>query len=362
MSSRSDLAAGRVSIFDVATRARVSPATVSRALRGAPNVSAATRQRVAAVAQELAYVASPAASRLASGRTSTIGIVVPFIDRWFFTRVVQGAEAVVREAGYDLLLYNLADKSGRERFFDRAPLRRKVDGVIMVDVATGPREEGQLRELGVPITAVGGPAGSVGTVGIDDAEGVRMAVRHLAHLGHQRVGMLCGQLADGLARDVPGRRRDSFLEAVAEAGLETSPEWVLIEPWGVEGGAAATGRLLCGRRLPTALLAESDEIAFGALRTLHLAGLEVPGRMSVIGFDDHEMASIVNLTTIAQPVLEQGEIAATLLLDAMRGHAGPSPRVTLPTKLVIRGSTAPPGGGHRRGCAPGGAVGRSTGA
>ena len=361
MSGRSELAADRVSIFDVATKAGVSPATVSRALRGAPNVSAATRERVAAVARELAYVASPAASRLASGRTSTIGIVVPFIDRWFFTRVVQGAEAVVRAAGYDLLLYNLADMHGRERFFDRIPLRRKVDGVIMVDVATGPREEAQLGELGVPVTVVGGTARGVGTVGIDDAEGVRMAVSHLAHLGHRQVGMLCGELADGLARDVPGRRRDSFRRAVAEAGMETSPDWVVIEPWGLEGGAAATGRLLCGRRLPTALLAESDEIAFGALRTLHLAGLEVPGHMSVIGFDDHEMASIVNLTTIAQPVLEQGEIAARLLLDALNGHAGPSARVTLPTRLVVRGSTAPPGQGRLPGGAPGFAVGRAIG-
>jgi LacI family transcriptional regulator, repressor for deo operon, udp, cdd, tsx, nupC, and nupG len=361
MSGRSDLAANRASIFDVATRARVSPATVSRALRGAPNVSAATRERVAAAARELAYVASPAASRLASGRTSTIGIVVPFIDRWFFTRVVQGAEAVVRAAGYDLLLYNLADRSGRERFFDRIPLRRKVDGVIMVDVATDPREEAQLTELGVPVTVVGGTARGVGTVGIDDAEGVRMAVRHLAHLGHQQIGMLCGELADGLARDVPGRRRDSFQRAVAEAGLETSPEWVVIEPWGLEGGATATARLLCAPGLPTALLAESDEIAFGVLRTLHLAGLDVPGRMSVIGFDDHEMASIVNLTTIAQPVLEQGEIAATLLLEALQGHPGPSAPVTLPTRLVVRGSTAPPGVGNRRGGAAASAAGRATG-
>jgi DNA-binding LacI/PurR family transcriptional regulator len=361
MSSRSDIAAGRASIFDVASRARVSPATVSRALRGAPNVSAATRERVAAAARELAYVASPAASRLASGRTTTIGIVVPFMDRWFFMRVVQGVEAVVRAAGYDLLLYNLGDMTGRERFFDRMPLQRKVDGVIMVDVAIQPGEQVQLQELGVPVTVVGGAALGVGTVGIDDAEGVRMAVRHLAHLGHRRIGMLCGQLADGLARDVPGQRRDSFHRAVAEAGLETSPEWVLIEPWGVAGGAAATERLLCARRLPTALLAESDEIAFGALRTLRLAGLDVPGRMSVMGFDDHDMAGIVNLTTIAQPVLEQGEIAATLLLEALQDRADPFARVTLPTRLVIRGSTAPPGSWAARPDDTAPAVDRATG-
>lgn len=331
------------SIFDVADRAGVSASTVSRSLRGLPNVAPATRERVARAAEELAYVASPAASGLASGRTTTVGIVVPFITRWFFMRVVQGAEAVLRAAGYDLLLHNLRDAEGRERFFHRLPLDRKVDGMVLVDLALQPDEQARLQALGVPVTVVGGDAIGVGAVGIEDASGVRTAVQHLAELGHREVGMVCGNAAPGLGFAVPGHRRESFLRAVAHAGLATSSEWLVSADWGIDGGAQATERLLAGQRVPTALLAESDEVAFGALRALREAGVDVPGEMSVIGFDDHEMAGVVNLTTVSQPVLEQGAAAAALLLDAMDGRADPFARVIMPTHLVVRGSTSPPG-------------------
>ena len=295
-----------------------------------------------AVAADLAYVASPAAVGLRSGRTGTIGIVAPFVSRWYFARVIQGAEDVLRAAGFALLLHSFGDADGRAAFFDRLPLHRKVDGILLVDVALAPSEQAQLQAFGVPVTIVGAGALGVGTVGIDDAEGVRKAVQHLVRLGHREIGMVCGHPADGLGFDVPAHRRESFHRAVAEAGVQTSPEWVVTEQWGIEGGAQATEHLLSARQLPTALLAESDEIAFGALRTLRLAGLDVPGRISLIGFDDHEMASVVNLTTIAQPVLEQGQIAASLLLDAVADQADPFAVVKLPTRLVVRGSTAPP--------------------
>lgn len=333
---------GPASIFDVADRAGVSASTVSRSLRGLPNVAPATRARVAIAAEELAYVASPAASGLASGRTSTVGIVVPFLTRWFFMRVVQGVEEVVRAAGYDVLLHNLRDEVGRERFFARLPLNRKVDGIVLVDLALQPDEQARLQALGVPVTVVGGDALGVGAVGIDDAAGVRMALQHLSHLGHHDVGMICGTAVPGLNFAVPGSRRTTFLDAIAESSLATAPEWVVSADWGIEGGARATERLLSGRHLPTALFAECDEIAFGALRTLRLAGLDVPRRMSVIGFDDHELAGVVNLTTVAQPVQAQGAAAARMLLDVMRGRGDPFARVVMPMRLVVRGSTAPP--------------------
>jgi len=332
----------QASIFDVADRAGVSASTVSRSLRGLPNVAPATRERVARAAEELAYVASPAASGLASGRTTTVGVVVPFLSRWFFMRVVQGAEEVLSAAGYDVLLHNLGDATGRERFFDRLPLNRKVDGILLVDVAVQPHEQARLQALGMPVTVVGGDALGVGAVGIDDAAGVRIAVQHLLHLGHRDIGMICGDATAGLDFAAPGRRRRAFLQALGEAGVDVPPEWVVTAEWGLEGGARATEELLSSRRLPTALFTESDEVAFGALRTLRLAGIDVPKRMSVIGFDDHEMSSVVNLTTVAQRVGPQGAAAAALLLDAMHGHADPFARVVLPMQLVVRGSTAPP--------------------
>ena len=123
-----------------------------------PNVASSTRERVERAADELGYVASPAASGLASGRTTTVGVVVPFLSRWYFMRVVDGIEQTLRANGYDLLLTNLGNAAGRAQFFQRQPFNRKVDGVILVDVALQPDEQAQLQALGVPITVVGGDA------------------------------------------------------------------------------------------------------------------------------------------------------------------------------------------------------------
>ncbi|MDQ3450704.1 MAG: LacI family transcriptional regulator [Actinomycetota bacterium] len=334
--------AAPATIFDVADQAGVSASTVSRSLRGMPNVASSTRERVERVADELGYVASPAASGLASGRTTTIGVVVPFLSRWYFMRVVDGVEQVLRGAGYDLLLTNLGDAAGRTRFFQRQPFNRKVDGVILVDVALQPDEQSQMQALGVPITVVAGAALGVASVGIDETQSVRMAVQHLAHLGHEQIGMIRAEAEPGPGFEVPDQRRASFLSVVAEAGLETEPEWIVTGEWGLDGAAVATQNLLAARRMPTAIFASSDETAFGALRTLRLAGLEVPRHMSVVGFDDHDMAGVVNLTTIAQPVARIGAAAATMLLDALDGRGDPFARVVVPTRLVVRGSTAPP--------------------
>lgn len=342
MSRRGHRRAAPPTIFDVADQAGVSASTVSRSLRGMPNVARSTRERVERVADALGYVASPAASGLASGRTTTIGVVVPFLSRWYFMRVVEGVEQTLRANGYDLLLSNFGNAEGRAGFFQRQPFSRKVDGVILIDVALQPDEQAQLQVLGVPITVVAGEALGVGSVGIDELHSVRMAVQHLAHLGHEQIGMICGEPEPGLGFAIPGHRRDAFLQAVAEAGLESDPEWMVTAAWGLEGGATAAQNLLAARRLPTAIFAESDEIAFGALRTLRLAGLDVPGRMSVVGFDDHDMASVVNLTTISQPVDQIGAAAATLLLEALAGRGDPFARVVVPTRLIVRGSTAPP--------------------
>jgi LacI family transcriptional regulator, repressor for deo operon, udp, cdd, tsx, nupC, and nupG len=337
-----DSAEAPASIIDVARRAGVSPSTVSRSLRGMPNVSEATRQRVMRAAAELSYVASPAASRLASGRTATVGVVVPFMTRWFFAQVVAGAEAVLHEASLDLLLYNLGDAAGRGRFFDRLPLQRRVDAVLLVCVPVNDEERAALRGLGVPIVMVGASSPGFGSVRIDDEQGTAKAVRHLLNLGHERIAMICGlDDDDTLGFATPVLRRQGFERTLLAAGLELGPENVVGAPWGVDGGARAMEQLLASDRLPTAVFAESDEMAFGALWTLRRAGLEVPARISVIGFDDHEMAAVVDLTTIAQPVRPQGEVAATLLLDALAERTGEAAEVVMPTHLVVRGTTGP---------------------
>jgi hypothetical protein len=138
------------SLDDLVRRVGVSAATVSRALRGLPGVSASTRARIVVAAPELEYAISPCASRLASGRTRTVGAVVPYVNRWFFGQVITGFERRLREAGYDLLLYGLGDEAGRERFFGEMPLRRRVDAVLVIGLPLTDNEAAALRFGGRP--------------------------------------------------------------------------------------------------------------------------------------------------------------------------------------------------------------------
>jgi len=333
-------------LVDVARLARVSPSTASRAIRGGA-VSPDRRERVLRAAAELAYVPLPAAVRLSSGRGRTVGIVVPTAARWFFVEVVAAAARTLREAGYDLLVFEGGDH-GPGRLPVAGELRSKVDAVVLVASAGCGDGLAVLHDLGIPAVVVGGPSAGADRVGVDDEDGAATAVRHLLLLGHRDIAMIAGQPGPGFHRGATDARRAGFSRALEEAGIPAAPDRIVSRPWGVAGGAAAMEQLLSGDRLPTAVFAESDEMAFGALRVLRRAGLDVPRDLSVIGFDDHEMAEAFDLTTVAQSVAEQGEAAAGLLLErlARGGHAAPTAGVTLPTRLVVRGSVRPPRAGH----------------
>jgi LacI family transcriptional regulator, repressor for deo operon, udp, cdd, tsx, nupC, and nupG len=333
---------GPASILDVARMAGVSASTVSRSLRGESNVAQQTRDRVLSAARQLAYVPSPAASRLASGRTRTVGVIAPFPTRWFFSEAIGGAERVLREAGYDLLLYNVGDPASRSHFFASMPLLRRVDAVLIVATSFDDAEQKALGALKLPISSVGGQMPGFPRVGIDDEVGAAMAVRHLILLGHRDIAMISGDPDDPIGRATTLARSTGFHSALREAGIPAPSSQVVSANWGVAGGARAMEELLTWARLPSAVFAESDEMALGALQALRRAGLGVPGDISLIGFDDHEMAPVGDLTTIAQPVPSQGIMAARLLLDALAGRTVAETDVILPTRLVLRGSTGPP--------------------
>ncbi len=331
-----------VSITDVARAAGVSASTVSRALRGRPGVSDEVRAQITAVASELGYTASRSASSLASGRTFTVAVVVPYVGRWFFGTVLDAAEQVFSAAGYDVLLYNLGSPEARRRFFTNLPVRKRVDAVLSLLI---PEEEesAALRSLGVPLaTTVGGPLPRFTVVGIDDRGGAESAVRHLVNLGHRRIGMICG--ASGpLHWTTPIDRRQAYLNVLTDAGIEHDPALEADGDYTVKGGERAMTRLLAASRPPTAVFAQSDEMAMGALRALRRHRLQVPDDVSVIGFDDHELADVIGLTTIAQPVAGQGAEAARLLLRQLdEPDSEPSGHVQMPIRLVLRETTGPP--------------------
>ncbi|MCO8275092.1 LacI family transcriptional regulator [Actinoplanes sp. TRM 88003] len=326
---------------DVARRAGVSMATASRALSNHPHVAAETRARVLAAAEQLSYVVSPEASRLAGGATDRVAVVVPHIARWFFASLLEGLESVLRDADLDVLLYHVGDEADRRRFFERLPARRKVDAVVVLGMPVRDGERDRLELMGVHIVAAGGQVENYPYVSIDDAAAGRQAVDHLIFLKHRRIGMIAAiDPAEPGWPANPGRTH-AYEMALTDAGLPFDPALVVTVPWGGLSGADAMSGLLSLRDPPTAVYAHSDEVAFGAMRTLRRAGLRIPEDMSVVGIDDHPMAELSDLTTVAQPVRDQGVLAGRMVLALLAGEQTAG-GVTVPTRLIIRGSTAPP--------------------
>lgn len=331
------------SIGDVAQRAGVSVATVSRAIRGLPNVSPGTRDRVLRAADELQYVAHPHASRLAAGRTMTIGMAVPLLTQWFFAQVVAGAEAVLAANGYDVLLYSVPDPAAKQRFLDRMPFGKRVDGLIVVDLPLDDAEMVQLAASQVPLVTAGSSYESAPSVTIDNVDAARSATRHLVNLGHRRIGLISHLPSQSLRYQAPLQRRRGYEQVLDETGIARRDDLVVPGNFALQGGAEAMSQLLAVDRPPTAVFAESDEMAIGALKTVRDAGLRVPDDISIVGFDDHAMALYCGLTTVAQPVLEQGETAATLLLTGMADPtaAHEHTSVVMPTRIIVRATTGP---------------------
>jgi len=348
-------------IDDVARLAGVSTATVSRALRGLPTVTEATRLRVLDAAAQLGYIVSPSASRLAGGKTRAVAVVVPRITRWFFSTVVEAAENTLQEAGYDLLLYNLGGReNARQRMMlHTASLRHRVDALMLVATPLHRSDFAAISALGMPGVTVSSGTGVPGwpSIRIDDVAAARTATGHLIGLGHRRIAHISGNSGEELAFTAHLDRRRGYREALVAAGLTPDPALDVEGDFTIAGGGLATTELLRRGPVPTAIFAACDEMALGAIAVLRQAGLRVPADVSVIGIDDHDVARVVGLTTVAQPAAEQGRLAAGTLLGPLAdgtppgplaagplaGTAGtPTDTVTLPTRLVVRESTAPP--------------------
>ena len=332
-------------INEVAALAEVSTATVSRALSGKGHVSEATRLRVQSAAVELGYVVSSNASSLATGRTKNVGVVIPFLGRWFFSSVLEGAESALLAHGYDLTLYNLGGGvEERRSVLQHFLMRKRVDAVIAVSLELTAREVGHLLDLGKPIVGVGGPLQGLRTLSIDDVAVARVATQHLLDLGHSRIGHVGGSSELELDFALPSRRREGYESALAGAGLIPDPALFAPADFTLPGGYRAAQTLLADARArPTALFAASDEMAIGAILAARDLGLDVPRDVSVIGIDDHELSAFFGLSTIAQFPEEQGRRAVDYLMDELNPEGLlPAANVPLRFELIVRSSTAPP--------------------
>lgn len=337
------------SLEEVARRAGVSKATASRALSGAAHVSPAARQRVAAAASDLGYVVSSSASSLVTGRTKNVGVITPFVNRWFFAEVLEGIEGALIRAGYDLTLFRLpVEPEQRSRLFHYFLVRKRVDAIVCVGVALTPTEVELIRTLRRPAVGIGGAIPGIATMSIDDVRATRLATRHLIGLGHRRIVHIGGDLGEQMDFEVHARRLAGFRSAMEEAGLPHEDAFVATT-FTVPGGYEAALPLLADPEVrPTAIVAGCDEIAIGVVTAARQLGIVVPSELSIVGIDDHPYSPMFGLTTVRQVPGEQGERAADMVVGALADSELPlePEAIDIPIGLVVRSSTtAPPATG-----------------
>ncbi|GAA1963014.1 LacI family DNA-binding transcriptional regulator [Microbacterium deminutum] len=326
-------------IAEVARLAGVSKSTASRALGGTGYVSDDTRRRVEEAAAEIGYVPSTSAVSLATGRTQNIGVVMPYLNRWFFAEVLEGIQESLLERGLDLTLYDAKPGTdGRARIFEDFLARKRFDGLIAVGLEPDDDEVGRLVSLGRPVVNVVGPTDSTTVVAIDDDYAARRATEHLVALGHRRIAFIGGQ-PDRHWAQVDRRRLEGYRTAMSDAGLADFTTHIPSDVTLPGGYASAVDVLADTRSRPTAIVATCDEVAIGAIIAARRLGVQVPSDLSVIGIDDHEFADMFSLTTLQQIPREQGRVAVELLLAHLTDPDRPKSVVRMKAKLVVRNST-----------------------
>jgi DNA-binding LacI/PurR family transcriptional regulator len=330
-------------IKDVAARAGVSRQTVSRVINDKGEIRSQTRQRVLAAIDELGYRPNAAARSIVVGRTCTLGCISPNLTDYTFANIIEGAQAEARRLGYFVLTGSARTEADVEPLLEQL-LHRQIDGLLVLN----PRADERYRyflpliDKGLAVVYVNNtPQGApVSAVRCDDRHGGYQATRHLVDLGHKAIATILGPDNEECTFD----RLDGYRQALNEAGLPVDRGLVDQGDWSATSGYEATQRLLEAGRPFTALFAQNDQMAVGAIRALREAGRQVPGEVSIVGFDDIPLASYFDppLTTLRQPMQESGTRAARLLVQTVEDPSRPPEQIAIPARLVVRASCAAP--------------------
>lgn len=324
-------------IFEVARSAGVSIATVSRVSNGTAPVGPRTAARVRAAMERLGYSPDALARGLAARRSHTLGLLITDILMPYFPDIVRGAQEAAEAAGYVVLLGDASVHTASEDLLVKRLLERRVDGLIVASSRTTDEYARQLRSEDVPVVCINGPLGQFPhAVQIDQRQGARLAVDHLAELGHRRIAHITGPTG------VPTRaeRLAAFRAALRDRGIAYDPSLVATNVSTIDQSRSATAQLLALADPPTAIFAYNDRLAVGSYQAIRAAGLVIGRDVSVVGFDDIPMTEWLDppLTSVRQPRRDMGRTAVDILLTALRGEAAPDLVVVQPT-LVVRGST-----------------------
>ena len=341
--TRNRKAHGRVTLADVARRAGVSTASVSRALNAPDTVNAEIGQRVRQAADALGYRPNAAARTLAGNRSRTIGIIVPTIANSIFAPGVQAIEETLEADGYGLVIATCRYDADRELAQAERLVARGVDGLILVGTDHRSELGTLLQRTGLPAVIQGAfdPASPIPCIGFDNREAMALMARHVIRLGHRSLGVLSGLRRDN---DRVRERVAAIRQEAAAFGIEADGVQVVECRYDVAEARTAAARLLTARPWPTAILCINDILAIGAVLAARDAGLSVPGDIAVTGFDDFDVAATFDppITTIRVPVVEMGRKVARALLCALEDGQTIIPE-RLDVELVERLSCGPAG-------------------
>jgi DNA-binding LacI/PurR family transcriptional regulator len=334
----------RATIRDVARRAKVSHQTVSRVINGHESVTTETRERVGRAIRELEYVPSAVARSLTSSRTHTLGMVTTDVSDHFFAEAVAGAEAEARKRGFFLIIGSIEPGSeDDERTYLRLMLERRVEGLIVAVPRLRLSDDDLLAQAAsrLPTVLVASDIELPGAhhIDIDNRQAGHEATQYLHAQGHRRIATITGPLDWPSAR----ARLDGYRDALRRAGVASA---TMVEPcldWGLDSGRRAAERLLVASERPTAIFAQSDLLALGAISALRAHGVRVPDDVSIVGFDDIPVAQVFDppLTTLRQPMREVGQLAARLVSEhAAARRSSETRRHVLRAPLIVRGSVS----------------------
>ena len=331
-----------MNIREIAKRAKVSTATVSRTINRLPSVKPHLAKRVMKVINELGYFPNTQARALVSGRSRIFGLIVSEITNPFFPEIVHVFEDVAVQHNYEILMTSTVHDPERMRNAVRRLLEHRVEGVAVMTFGMEESLLDDLRLRNVPMVFVdvGPPRPRINNIRIDYLHGIRQAVQHLAAMRHKKIAFIAGPLALKSAR----ARKDAFVESMDEIGLEVDPHFLVEGDHTLEGGQEAFAKLLDLRAMPTAILCSNDMTAIGVMRKSYERKIGIPGELSVVGFDNIRLSQYLlpPLTTIEMSQAELGRLAFRALLSDVQRES-PNPKGTefvLKTSLVLRDSTA----------------------
>ena len=332
--------AKRVTIKDVAAQVGVSYQTVSRVINDKGEVSPEVRTRVHAAIAALNYRPNAIARSMVRGRTRTLGCIAPNLTDYTFACILEGAKSEAREHGYFLLTSSAEHESEASALCDEMLSSGRVDGLLVINPYADGRyrcfEQLVARSAAIVYSGAQSRHLAIPSVHLDDETGGYQATRHLIALGHQHIAMIAGPASEDCVTD----RSAGYVRALAEASLPYRAEWVAHGDWSATAGYEAMQLLINSGIEFSALFAQNDRMAVGAIKAARECGLAVPHNLAVVGFDDMPLASYFDppLTTVCQDIPEHGRQAARLLIERVENPQAPIRQVVIPCKLVVRRS------------------------